>query len=447
MPRYAVCGKRKRIMDRHRILFIVTILLLTAFGQTVAQETDVSRVPGWYAGVEAGVPFGVSTFSSFGADKPRAGFAAGVFGGYRFNPVLSAELSVKWGKTTLSAQDCCIASGYWLGCDGQHYLAPVAGMDGHLYKDLKSGVSLQSYGVRLNINLLGLFGRTRRSRWTLEVSPLLAMTGTEATVRTISTDERVSKDGTEWHLGVGGSLQASYRLTERLSVGLYSGITYLTGSRMDGMPGQVHRNNYIWESGIRLGWSFGGKQRKATSTAIVPKEPPAPHEVCLERQEPVQEMRPECSDTVAVLHTDTIVPPRDTVSCIEKVPANKVETAVIAVETEEETRLTFPAVYFAFNRTDIAAGETAKLESIRRTLEEHPDVRVLVTGWCDNRGSRTVNDRISRMRAEAVKAWLVRCGIPATRIITLGKGIDHAEPDRCKARRAEIHRQGKEELK
>lgn len=425
----------------------MSLLGLAAAVRISAQGTDVSHVPGWYGGVEAGVPLGVSTFSSFGADKTRGGFAAGVFGGYRFNPVLSAELSVKWGKTTLSAQDCCIASGYWLGGDGKHYLAPVAGMDGHLYKDLKSGVSLQSYGARLHVNLLGLFGRTRRSRWTLEVSPLLAMTGTEATLRTISTDERVSKDGTEWHLGMGGSLQASYRLAERLSVGLYSGITYLTGNRMDGMPEQVHRNNYIWESGIRLGWSFGRKRHEVKPTPILQKGSSALREVCSERQEMPQKMRPECLDTAAVLHTDPVVSPRDTVSCLGKTPVNKVETAVIAVETEEETRLTFPAVYFAFNRTDIAAGEAVKLEAIRRTLEEHPDVRVLVMGWCDNHGSRAVNDRISLMRAEAVKAWLVCRGIPTTRIITIGKGIDHIEPDHSKARRAEIRRQGKEELR
>lgn len=81
----------------------------------------------WYIGVQGGVPFGVSTFSSFGVDKTRAGVDAG---GYRFTPVLSVELSMKWGKTALSAQDCCIERGYWLGRDGNRYNAPVADMDG-----------------------------------------------------------------------------------------------------------------------------------------------------------------------------------------------------------------------------------------------------------------------------------------------------------------------------
>ena len=35
----------------------------------------------WYVGVEGGIPFGFSTFSSFGHDKTRLGWAAGLYGG------------------------------------------------------------------------------------------------------------------------------------------------------------------------------------------------------------------------------------------------------------------------------------------------------------------------------------------------------------------------------
>ena len=37
--------------------------------------------------VEGGMPFGFSTFSSFGHDKTHLGWAAGVYGGYRFGSV------------------------------------------------------------------------------------------------------------------------------------------------------------------------------------------------------------------------------------------------------------------------------------------------------------------------------------------------------------------------
>ena len=73
---------------------------------------------GWYIGVEGGMPFGFSTFSSFGHDKTHLGWAAGLYGGYRFNSIFSAELSAKYGEMNLSAQDCCVERNYWLGRDG-----------------------------------------------------------------------------------------------------------------------------------------------------------------------------------------------------------------------------------------------------------------------------------------------------------------------------------------
>lgn len=52
-----------------------------------AQETSATaKSPTWYMGIDGGLPFGYSTFRSFGADKTRPGFDAGVFGGYRFSP-------------------------------------------------------------------------------------------------------------------------------------------------------------------------------------------------------------------------------------------------------------------------------------------------------------------------------------------------------------------------
>lgn len=418
-------------MGRLKVIIMALVLWMSALQGIWAQETverqeasKPSAVTGWYGGIEGGVPFGFSTFSSFGADKVRAGYAFGLFGGYRFNPVLSADISMKWGKNALSARECCAASDYWLGADGNTYHSPVAGMDGYDYAELKSIVSLQQYGVRLNVNLLGFFAATRQSRWTLEVSPMLAAVGTKATVKTLAGNNNLMQDNTRWHLGAGGNLQAGYRLTEHLRVGVYSGITWLTGKGMDGIAEHVHDANLVWESGVRVGWTFG-KSRKKTSVAPVIQEPA--REVCPEKPEIQEAFTP---DTVTIQHADSL--------------PDKVETEIIAVETEDEVRLTFPTVYFGFNRTDIRSGETAKLQAIHDLLCEYPDVHILVTGWCDTVGSRTVNDRISRQRAEAVKAWLIRHGIKAERIRTQGKGIDHDEPDSKKARRAVTEEAGKE---
>lgn len=84
------------------VTFLLPLLMFSVQNicaqETLEREAEAVTHKEWYGGIEGGVPFGVSTFSSFGADKTRAGYNIGVFGGYRFNPVLSAELSAKWGK-------------------------------------------------------------------------------------------------------------------------------------------------------------------------------------------------------------------------------------------------------------------------------------------------------------------------------------------------------------
>lgn len=225
-------------------------------------RTDVS---GWYVGLQGGVPFGVSQFSSFGADKTRAGWTAGIHGGYRFNRVLSLEAQAAWGEVNLAQRECCIPDNYWLGTDGARYYAPVFGLEGWDYAALTSCVTMQRYGLQLNADVLGLFPATRGSRWSVEVSPLLAAVGTKASLSTLDGAKATTQGSTAWHLGVGGNIQAGYRFDCGMGVGIYSGITYLTGNGMDGLPKSGHKANYVWESGIRLNWFFTTSTRKEAS--------------------------------------------------------------------------------------------------------------------------------------------------------------------------------------
>lgn len=99
-------------------LAITLSVLMLSLAAASAQESAPAVNRGWYVGAEGGVPFSFGSFTSFGHDKTHAGYGAGLYGGYRFNPVLSAEISAKWGRTTLSAHGCCVDAGYWLGADG-----------------------------------------------------------------------------------------------------------------------------------------------------------------------------------------------------------------------------------------------------------------------------------------------------------------------------------------
>lgn len=400
-----------KIMKKVPVLLLAFLVAQAFFSplaaQNVAADKETAPYKGWYLGVEGGVPFGLSTFSSFGHDKTRLGWSVGLYGGYRFNSIFSAELSAKYGEMKLAAQDCCVDHNYWLGRDGVLYKASVLGMESWPYSDLISHVKMGQYGARLNVNILGLFHSTVHSRWQLALSPHLYAVSTKADIRTMAGDADVMKGSTDWHFGYGADLQVGYRLTSCLSLGLYSGVTFLTGQRMDGMPEHLHKNNLVWESGIRLGINLSKKKKSnAAETSPVP-QPEVP--------------RQETTPVENVNRQET---------------ADKAETKVEEQGVAEPVKENFPVIYFKFNSIRVSQSERSKLDDILRMLNENPDMKVTVTGWCDTQGSAAVNKRISRKRAKAVKSWLVKHGIDSSRISVVGNGSD-ATKSAADARRVE----------
>jgi peptidoglycan-associated lipoprotein len=79
-------------------------------------------------------------------------------------------------------------------------------------------------------------------------------------------------------------------------------------------------------------------------------------------------------------------------------------------------------VYFDFDKAELKPEARAALSRYAEVLTQWGDLRLRLEGHCDENGSVDYNLALGDRRAEAVKAYLVRLGLPAERFETLSWG-------------------------
>ncbi|MCA9670787.1 MAG: OmpA family protein [Myxococcales bacterium] len=105
---------------------------------------------------------------------------------------------------------------------------------------------------------------------------------------------------------------------------------------------------------------------------------------------------------------------------------------------------TLEGVTFASGKARIAIVSYPVLDRAAKVLLKHVGLRVLIRGHTDSRGNRARNVRLSKDRAEAVKRYLIKKGISASRLTVQGVGPDEPVGDnktaegRAKNRRIEF---------
>lgn len=80
-------------------------------------------------------------------------------------------------------------------------------------------------------------------------------------------------------------------------------------------------------------------------------------------------------------------------------------------------------VRFGSNSARIQPSSTPLLAEIADLLLSHPEIQqVEIEGHTDNRGGRRRNQELSQRRADAVRDWLIRAGVEASRLTARGYG-------------------------
>lgn len=115
----------------------------------------------------------------------------------------------------------------------------------------------------------------------------------------------------------------------------------------------------------------------------------------------------------------------------------------VARTSDNRLKLNVPSdVSFDTGRADIKPQMRPVLDEIGRNLD--PNVRVTIVGHTDSTGSDSVNDPLSRERAEAVRDYLSTRGLSPSRVSVTGRGShepvasNDTESGRAANRRVEI---------
>ena len=121
------------------------------------------------------------------------------------------------------------------------------------------------------------------------------------------------------------------------------------------------------------------------------------------------------------------------------------ETSAEFIPTPEKP-VVLHGVKFEFDKSRLTVKADSLLDLVATSLKRRPDVKVEVVGHCDWIGSEAYNQKLSLLRAEAVRDYLIRNGVKAENLTFTGYGETKPMADnktaegRALNRRVELHR-------
>ncbi len=111
---------------------------------------------------------------------------------------------------------------------------------------------------------------------------------------------------------------------------------------------------------------------------------------------------------------------------VEESPLNdSAAVSAQAPQQDEWRRFADESIYFAFDSAVLSPAAQSDLTWKAGVMQRHPDMRIVIQGNCDNRGTVEYNLALGEQRAQAAKSFLVDQGVDAARIRTLSFGEEN----------------------
>jgi putative exosortase-associated protein (TIGR04073 family) len=110
-------------------------------------------------------------------------------------------------------------------------------------------------------------------------------------------------------------------------------------------------------------------------------------------------------------------------------------------------RVRVPDLLFETGRSDLTPGAAALMRDVASALRNHPGTQVAVQGYTDSTGVSRTNQWLSEARASAVRDQLVRNGVAANRVTSMGFGADSPIASNTTSEGRQINRRVEIELR
>lgn len=114
-------------------------------------------------------------------------------------------------------------------------------------------------------------------------------------------------------------------------------------------------------------------------------------------------------------------------------PQPVVETRIVPVVSHFKRQ-----VFFALGKSELLPEARLALNEVYRILSTDAEMKLYLTGYSSPDGNAAQNERLSRLRSQAVLDYLTACGISADRLISIAGGIDRNTDLMSSARRVDI---------
>ena len=109
----------------------------------------------------------------------------------------------------------------------------------------------------------------------------------------------------------------------------------------------------------------------------------------------------------------------------------------------EKIKFMYEDVYFMKGRHSLDSEARNILKRKAVWLKKNPDLKVVVEGHTDERGSKEYNFALGDLRAGAVKSFLIRQGIESPRLTAVSYGnerpIDKSKTDKGREKNRRVH--------